>query len=350
MGAFVVETSLDGVSIGKDITKMGLKASSTAAVKFKDVRVPAANMLGSPGDGFKIAMNILNYGRMALGAASAGMMRRSLKDMQKRAAGRRQFGLAIREFELIEEKMVRASVYAEIAYSMTGLTAGMLMEEPLALVAMESSHCKLFGTTRAWDVLYDALQVSGGSGYLATLPYEKRMRDFRVATVFEGTTEIHSIYPPLYFIRKVSELLKSRKKGKLGSLLYLTGEMLSLRRLSVTAGEGKELKRAASFARKCAARIKFLLHAAMIFYGKRVVRREFFLRRVATMSIYLYGSVSMLARIKKLGREGKDSTRERLILDCFVKEGAGFLKNAPGLRPTGLERAGARLKRHLEQG
>ncbi len=99
MGAFIVETSWDGVKIGKDVSKMGLKASSTAAVKFKNVRVPKENLLGQPGDGFKIAMTILNYGRLALGAASTGMMKLSLQDMVKRSASRTQFGDSINNFD-----------------------------------------------------------------------------------------------------------------------------------------------------------------------------------------------------------------------------------------------------------
>ena len=98
MGAFIVETSWDGVKIGKDMPKMGLKASSTAAIQLKDVRVPVENLLGKPGDGFRIAMAVLNYGRLGLGAASVGMMDQSLKDMMKRATTRIQFGVPIGDF------------------------------------------------------------------------------------------------------------------------------------------------------------------------------------------------------------------------------------------------------------
>ena len=84
-------------------------------------------------------------------------------------------------------------------------------------LAIETSHCKLFGTTRAWETLYDAFQVAGGSGYLATNPYEKRLRDFRVATVFEGTTEIHSIYPALSALRSLSKQIKELGEKNLPS-------------------------------------------------------------------------------------------------------------------------------------
>ncbi|MDH3929694.1 MAG: acyl-CoA dehydrogenase family protein, partial [Deltaproteobacteria bacterium] len=110
MGSFIVETTWDGVKIGKDMPKMGLKASSTAAIQFKDVRVPVENLLGQPGEGFKIAMSILNYGRLALGAGSVGAMNQSMRDMEKQSARRRQFGVEINSFELIQEKMVQARV------------------------------------------------------------------------------------------------------------------------------------------------------------------------------------------------------------------------------------------------
>jgi acyl-CoA dehydrogenase family protein 9 len=226
MGAFIVETSWDGVKIGRDMPKMGLKASSTAAIQFKDVRVPVGNLLGQPGDGFKIAMGILNYGRLALGAGSAGAMGQSLRDMAKRAATRSQFGVPISRFELIQEKMVEARVNSYVASALTSFTAGLLMDDPRALVAIESSHCKLFGTTRAWKTTYDALQVAGGSGYLVTQPYEKRMRDFRVTTIFEGTTEIHSIYPALFVLRNLNRQMEGVNHSKISKLAFLVRGML----------------------------------------------------------------------------------------------------------------------------
>ena len=220
MGSFIVETTWDGVKIGKDMPKMGLKASSTAAIQFKDVRVPVENLLGQPGEGFKIAMSILNYGRLALGAGSVGAMKQSMRDMEKQSARRRQFGVEINSFELIQEKMVQARVDSYVASAMTAFTAGMVEDNPQARIAIESSHCKLFGTTRAWNTIYDALQVAGGSGYLATQPYEKRLRDFRVTTIFEGTTEIHSIYPPLFVLRNLNKHMKAVHPSTTSKISY----------------------------------------------------------------------------------------------------------------------------------
>jgi acyl-CoA dehydrogenase family protein 9 len=319
MGAFIVETSWDGVKVGKDMPKMGLKASSTAPIQLKDVRVPVENLLGRPGDGFKIAMTILNYGRLALGAGAAGIMRRSLQDMIKRTASRKQFGVPINRFELIQEKMVRARVNGYVAESMTEFTAEMLARDPVAPVAIESSHCKLFGTNRSWDTLYDALQVAGGSGYLSTQPYEKRMRDNRVATIFEGTTEIHSIYPALFTLRNLGKRVEAECPTTASRLRFLLKGMVGKATWELSFTDPVS-KRAVRLARALARSIRWMLHAGLLLHGKKVFEKEFFLRRVTTLSVYLYGILSVLARLEAGRKAGKDVTRERRLLDYFLAE------------------------------
>ena len=313
MGAFIVETAQAGVQIGKDMPKMGLKASSTATIEFKDVKIPKENLLGQPGDGFKIAMVILNYGRLALGAASAGMLKQSLRDMADRAASRTQFGVSINQFELIQEKMVKAQVNEYVTSAMMGFTAGMLENNPLAAVAIESSHCKLFGTTRAWDAIYDALQVAGGSGYLTTQPYEKRMRDFRVTTIFEGTTEIHSIYPALFALRALDKRLQASATGRLSRLTLLFKELFKRTRWPIAFNE-KIMRRAAHFAKGSARRVRLMMVIGFLVHGRSLRQKEFFLRRMTTLSIYLYGIITFLARLEAARRSGRS-----------IKSGLGFL-------------------------
>ncbi|MGD9174446.1 MAG: acyl-CoA dehydrogenase family protein [Desulfobacterales bacterium] len=319
MGAFIVETAWDGVKIGKDMPKMGLKASSTAAIQFKNVKVPRENLLARPGDGFKIAMVILNYGRMALGAASAGMMKQSLADMAERSASRIQFGVPINEFELIQEKMVKAKVHGYAASAMTAFTAGMLETNPTALVALESSHCKLFGTTRAWDAIYDALQVAGGSGYLTTQPYEKRMRDFRVTTIFEGTTEIHSMYPAMFALRTLGKHIQAQASSKLSQLMTLV--KATFRRSNwPLAFNDPNMKRASRLARSSARRIRLMILAGFLIYGRSISQKQFFLRRITTLSLYLYGIIAMLAKVETARKSGRDISADLDVLAYFLEE------------------------------
>ena len=319
MGAFIVETAWDGVKIGKDMPKMGLKASSTAAIQFQDVKVPKKNLLGRPGDGFKIAMVILNYGRLALGAASAGMMNQSLLDMTERAASRIQFGVPINQFELIQEKLVKARVHGYVASAMTTFAAGMLESDPTATVAMESSHCKLFGTTRAWDTIYDALQIAGGSGYLTTQPYEKRMRDFRVTTIFEGTTEIHSIYPALFIWRTLSKRLQAEASGRMLQFIALAKKMFRRTRWPITFDE-KIMNRALQFAKASARRMRLMILAGSLIYGESIIRKEFFLRRITTLSLYVYGIIAVLAKLEAARKSGRSINAELNILAYYLEE------------------------------
>jgi acyl-CoA dehydrogenase family protein 9 len=319
MGAFIVETGWEGVKIGRDMPKMGLKISSTTFISFRDVQVPVENMLGKPGDGFKIAMTILNYGRLGLGAASVGVMKQSLEEMVQRASSRIQFGVAIKEFELIQEKLVNARVRTYAAEAMTLFTVRLLEENPRAAVAIESSHCKLYGTNRAWDTLYDALQVAGGSGYLSTLPFEKRMRDFRVTTVFEGTTEIHSIYPPLYLSRKIGKEIKALGRNPLARILFLVKAMFRRQAWPLDFGN-PVMRKASRFARRNARHIRLMLNLGLLVHGKKIVQKEFFLRRITHLSLDLFAILSILARVKAEKELGQDVRQNLKILSYFLEE------------------------------
>ncbi|MGD8303712.1 MAG: acyl-CoA dehydrogenase family protein, partial [Desulfobacterales bacterium] len=349
MGAFIVETDWEGVKIGKDMPKMGLKASSTATIHFKNVKVSRENLLGRPGDGFKIAMVILNYGRMALGAASAGMIKQSLADMVERSASRTQFGVPINEFELIQEKMVKAKVHGYAVSAMTAFTAGMLEANPTALVAAESSHCKLFGTTRAWDTLYDALQVAGGSGYLTTQPYEKRMRDFRVATIFEGTTEIHSMYPAMFALRMLGKRIQPQASSRLSQLMTLVKAMFRRSNWPLAFDE-QTMNRAARFARSSARRIRLMMVAGFLIYGRSISQKQFFLRRVTTLSLYLFGIVAMLAKVETARKSGRNISADLDVLAYFLEEARQVRKLNRRLFSSRQERLHRRIASEIASG
>jgi acyl-CoA dehydrogenase family member 9 len=328
LGAFIVETTYAGIKIGKEMPKMGLKASSTAFVKFDDVRVPRDNLIGSEGEGFKIAMTVLNYGRLALGATSSGMIKQSLEDMIRRSGDRKQFGVPIKEFELIREMLVRARVNGKIVSAMTAFSSAILDRNPIANIAVESSHCKLFGTTRAWQTLYDALQVAGGSGYLGTLPYEKRMRDFRVTTIFEGTTEIHSIHPGLVLAKKLEDILKGKKSA---------ASKINLMLRSLFPGLGKPSKAGLQALKPAARMVPRLIRKIIIFtliglirYGEELRWKEFFLRRITFLSMYCYGILAMIAKIDTLQSEGKPVDSDLEILCFFVHEAKEYSRHHAG--------------------
>jgi acyl-CoA dehydrogenase family protein 9 len=333
LGAFVVEAGWDGVRIGKDIPKMGLKVSSTAAIQFKNVRVPAENLLGKPGEGFKIAMTILNYGRLGLGAASAGLMEQSAKDMLRRARSRVQFGAPIENFPLIREKIVQAKVHGFISSAMNQMTAGLLEQNPTGNAAIETSHCKLFGATRAWDALYEAMQTAGGSGYLSTQPYEKRMRDFRVSTIFEGATEIHSIYPPMHALRRLTgEMPKG--PGKIFSRWVFLWKTFFRKTAPPARFNDKTEENAAKFARSASITIRRMLVLSLVLYGKGLEMRQFLLRRITTMSMYVFGVLAALARISEDRKAGRPVAENLRLLAYFLAEAREARQTNRSVLPT----------------
>ena len=264
-------------------------------------------------------MTIINYGRLALGAASLGMMRQSLADMRKRSASRIQFGVPIRSFPLIQEKLVKAEVNGFVTAAMTEFTAARLEREPTANLAVETSHCKLFGTTRAWDTLYDAFQVAGGAAYLATNPYEKRLRDFRVTTVFEGTTEIHSFYPALSAMRNLIKQMGQTRENMPSLFRSFLADLF--RRVEWPLEfQNRTLRGASRLARANAKSIRRLLLSGLLVYGKKALERQFFLRRITILSLYLFGLLAVLAKLAPEEKDGTLSEDDLALLKFFLEE------------------------------
>jgi acyl-CoA dehydrogenase family protein 9 len=316
MAAFIVERDAEGLTVGRDMPKMGLKASSTAAVGFDRVVVPRENLLGQPGDGFRIAMSILNYGRLAVAAAGVGLMEQAVRDIRSRAEARIQFGVPIASFELIREKAAKARLNAFVAAHMVEFAARQLERSPLANVAVETSHCKLFCTTRAWDALYDAQQVAGGSGYLAVSAHERRLRDWRVATVFEGTTEIHSMYPALFLLRAIGERLPRWLPARGWALLQG-----GLRRPPWPPSPAdRVLRRCLASARRMGRQFALLLRVCLLRYGKGVVTRQFLLRRLTWLSLYAFGLLAAAAGVEAERKAGRPVDEALLLLAAFREE------------------------------
>ena len=348
MGAFIVETAWEGVKIGKDMPKMGIRASSTATIQFQNVHVPVENMLGKPGEGYKIALAILNYGRLGLGAAAAGLIDVSLKDMIKRAGARTQFGMPIRNFPLVQEKIVNARTHGFVTSCINYFTANILEFQPMEDPVIETSHCKLYGSTRAWDVLYDAMQVAGGAGYLMTQPYEKRMRDFRVVPIFEGTTEIHSTYPMLFFLGRLKKELRSHDGFSRWSFVmksFLSSFAAMPWRVD---GGGETVQEAVRLVKANARAIKRMLLLGLIFHGGKVVERQFFLRRVTTLSLYAFGVLSVLAKISGDLKAGGPKSGDLNLLRYFLEEAKEARCKSTRIFDTKKEKLGAAVFHDLE--
>jgi len=188
ISCFLVERA-HGFKSGPEEDKLGICGSSTTAIQFEDVRVPAGNLVGPAGDGFRIALNVLNGGRTGLAGGCLGAARFLLNETVSYVAQRQQFGRPIGDFELIREKVGRDALDLHALQCMTFLTTGRI-DAGAKDVALESALCKIFGTETLWMVVNDAIQCAGGNGFTTDYPYERMLRDARVNMIFEGTNEI----------------------------------------------------------------------------------------------------------------------------------------------------------------
>ncbi|MDG4845757.1 acyl-CoA dehydrogenase [Peribacillus frigoritolerans] len=188
ISAFIVEKGTPGLIIGKDERKMGLHGSSTVQVTFEDMKVPAANLLGKEGEGFKIAMANLDAGRIGIAAQALGIAEGAMEHAVRYAKSREQFGKPIAEQQGIGFKLAEMATSIE-ASRLLVYRAAFLRSQGLKS-GKEAAMAKLFASRTAVEVAIEAVQVFGGYGYTTDYPVERYFRDAKVTEIYEGTSEI----------------------------------------------------------------------------------------------------------------------------------------------------------------
>ncbi|MED3993397.1 acyl-CoA dehydrogenase [Peribacillus frigoritolerans] len=188
ISAFIVEKGTPGLIIGKDERKMGLHGSSTVQVTFEDMKVPAANLLGKEGEGFKIAMANLDAGRIGIAAQALGIAEGAMEHAVRYAKSREQFGKPIAEQQGIGFKLADMATSIE-ASRLLVYRAAFLRSQGLKS-GKEAAMAKLFASRTAVEVAIEAVQVFGGYGYTTDYPVERYFRDAKVTEIYEGTSEI----------------------------------------------------------------------------------------------------------------------------------------------------------------
>lgn len=191
ISAFIVEKGTPGFTIGSKEEKMGLRASNTVELIFEDCEIPAANLLGNHGEGFKVAMLALDSGRIGIASQAVGIARACLDEAISYTKERRQFGKTINSFQAIQFMLADAATQIEAASWLT-LAAADRKDRGLKFTK-EASMAKLFASEAANAISYMALQVHGGYGYTKDYKVERLFRDARATTIYEGTSEIQRI-------------------------------------------------------------------------------------------------------------------------------------------------------------
>ncbi|MFA5755649.1 MAG: acyl-CoA dehydrogenase family protein [Smithellaceae bacterium] len=191
LSAFIIEKGMPGFTIGTKEDKLGLRASNTVELVFEDCEVPAKNLLGNPGEGFKVAMLALDSGRIGIASQAVGIARAALDEALSYTQQRRQFGKTINSFQAIQFMIADAATRIEAASWLT-LAAADRKDRGLKFTK-EASMAKLYASETANKAAYMALQVHGGYGYTKEYKVERLYRDARATTIYEGTSEVQRI-------------------------------------------------------------------------------------------------------------------------------------------------------------
>lgn len=329
--AFIVERSFGGVTHGAPEKKMGIKASNTAEVHFEGVRVPVENVLGVPGGGFKVAMNILNNGRFGMAAAMAGTMRGVLAKAVEHATNRTQFGAKIHTFGAIQEKLARMAMLQYVTESMAYMISAN-MDQGATDFQIEAAISKIFGSEAAWTVTDECIQVMGGMGFMKEAGVERVLRDLRIFRIFEGTNDILRLFVALNGFQTLGVQLRGVQKAlknPLGNVGVLAGEVT--RRLRRKAGMGSglslqehvhpDLKESAQKTLQCLELFAGTADALLLKHGKKIVDEQFVLKRVADSAIDIYAMAVVLSRASRSLSMGHPTAQhERLLCDAWCQE------------------------------
>jgi alkylation response protein AidB-like acyl-CoA dehydrogenase len=305
--AFLVERGM-GVISGRDEIKLGLDGSSTTALMLDNVKVPVDNVLGTIGQGHKVAFNVLNFGRVKLGARNMSGVRMALNHAVKYAKERRQFGKAIAEFGLIKQKLagiaIRGFVGDAMSYRTLGdvdraVEAGDRGDGPMVLKTIEgfSVECSInkvwTSEALAWAV-DEGLQVFGGNGYSREFPLERMYRDARITRIYEGTNEINRMLVPTRLLKQQPGLFNAE-----GARAALAGSSQSPAP-SPQSPLGAEREYVSRVKRLSLA----LLGSAATAYGDGLKDEQELLAQIADVIIEAYATESAIARAEKMASSG----------------------------------------------
>jgi alkylation response protein AidB-like acyl-CoA dehydrogenase len=191
ISAFVVERDLPGYGLGKHEVKLGITSSGSVEIVLEDCRIPASHLLGKEGDGFKIAMNTLDGGRIGIAAQAVGIARGALEESTRYASERQQFGKPIGAFQAIQFMLADMATEIDAARLLTYRAAW--HKDQGSRYSEESAMAKLFASEVAMRATTKGIQIFGGYGYMRDYPMERFFRDAKVTEIYEGTSEIQRL-------------------------------------------------------------------------------------------------------------------------------------------------------------
>jgi acyl-CoA dehydrogenase family member 9 len=312
--AFLVTPDMPGFAVVEArMDKCGIRGTATARLAFRDMPVPAANVLGPPGQGLKVALTVLDFGRTTFGASCTGAAKACLAAATRHAARRRQFGRPLADLELAKKKL---AFLAASAYAMEATTyeTAALIDRGAEEYMLETAILKVASTELLWQGVYETLQLHGGQGYFTDEPFERMMRDARINTIGEGANEVLKAFIALVGMRQVGEGLKATMEGlkrpsRLVPTLWRFGRdrLVRLARPPVIPIASATLRPAADSLARRVARFGWAVERALVKHREAILERQYVQERIAEAAIALVTASCTLARLDR-ALAGRTST------------------------------------------
>jgi len=340
LSAFIVEKSFGGITMNEEEKKMGIKGSSTRQIFFNDCKVPVENLLSERENGFKIAVNILNIGRIKLGVAAIGGSKATVSKAVKYSKERKQFGVSISTFGAIKHKIAEsvAKIFASEsahyragqniddaynAFVAGGMESGPAKLKSLEEFAIECAILKVHGSEVLDYSVDEGVQIYGGMGFSAEGPMDRAYRDARINRIFEGTNEINRLLT-------IDMLLKRAMKGSLDLMnpaMAVQKDLMAIPDFGASEEEGIFVKEKKVIANLKKAGLMIAGSAVQKFMMKLSEEQEI-LMNLADILIEIYVAESVLLRVEKMGAPDIQKELAMIYLHSAVEKAASAGRSA----------------------
>jgi alkylation response protein AidB-like acyl-CoA dehydrogenase len=315
--AFLVTPDMPGFEVVEArMEKVGIRGTATGRLAFKDMVVPAENILGAVGKGLRVALTVLDFGRTTFGASCTGVAKKCLQLAVAHAKKRVQFQQTLSEFELVKKKIAYMAAHAFAMEATTAECAGFI-DRGFEDYMLETAMLKVWSTDALWQIVNDALQIYGGKGYFCDEPLERMMRDARINMIGEGANDVLRAFIAMVGIKPVADQLLNVKnsvnlsiKG-VGTLLNFGGKQIKDRFIRPEVPVLNHVL--ASYAKDLGSRVRefgLAVQGVLFKYREKILFKQYVQERLADAACELYASSCTLSRLDHLLAVGNGNPAE----------------------------------------
>jgi acyl-CoA dehydrogenase family member 9 len=315
--AFLVTPDMPGFKVLEArMPKCGIRGTATGKIAFENMPVPAENILGQLGKGLRLALTVLDFGRVTFGASCTGAAKVCLRETRKYALERVQFKQKLADFELVKKKIAYMAAHA-FAMEATTTQCAAFIDRDIADYMLETAMLKVWSTEVLWIMVNDMLQVYGGKGYFSDQPYERMMRDARINQIGEGANDVLRSFITVVGIKPVADKLVHVKNAlanpikDFGKLFDFgrkqIGDLFSVPEIPV---QHASLKAPAAALAKRIHEFGRTVQGLLIKYREAFIERQYQHERVAEMACEIYASSCVLSRLEHLLANGNGEPKE----------------------------------------